>query len=109
IDNPPKVELLDAADLKGIATQRTNPLMLLSVASHPDGKTLAVGTPEAVQLWEVGGKKPVASFLCTTWVRFVAFDREGKILAAAMDWPGADQTFRVWDVKSGKKLADTPL
>lgn len=82
-----------------IATLRGDTGLVESVAFSPDGKILAAGSPEGVNLWDVktkrnsgvlhglGGKK-------SSWVDAVRFSPDGSILAAA----SADSQVILWAV-----------
>jgi WD40 repeat protein len=108
IDNRAKVNLFDATEFGEIASLSPNH-NVLSVALSPDGKTLALGDFDSVRLWDVAGKKQAASFVCAPGVRFAAFDRGGAVLATGHISPGKNWIFAVWDVKSGRTLADFSL
>ena len=76
----------------------------ISVAFSPDGKTLAVGTHNAVQLWNVAEKKSTAAWKTGSgYARSLAFLPGGQKLVI-----GAYQSVSVWDVVSGKKDRDLP-
>ncbi len=75
-----------------------------SVTFSPDGKTLAVGTHNAVQLWSVSEKKPAAVWKNGSgYARSLAFLPGGQKLVI-----GAYQSASVWDVASGMKERDLP-
>ena len=75
-----------------------------SVAFSPDGKTLAVGTHNAVRLWNVAEKKSVGTWKTGSgYVKSLAFLSGGQKLVV-----GAYQTVSVWDVASGVKERDLP-
>ena len=58
-----------------------------SVAFSPDGKTLAVGTHNAVQLWSVADKKSIAVWKTGSgYVRSLAFLPGGQKLVCLVIW-----------------------
>lgn len=75
-----------------------------SVAFSPDGKTLAVGTHNAVQLWNISEKKSTATWKTGSgYAKSLAFLPGGQKLVI-----GAYQSVSVWDVTSGMKERDLP-
>lgn len=97
IANRPK-ELKSATHFTGFDNWAT------SVAFSPDGKTLAVGTHNAVQLWSVAEKKSVSVLKTGSgYVKSVAFLPGGQKLVV-----GAYRSASVWDVASGAKERDLP-
>lgn len=95
--NKPK-ELKSTAHFDGFDNWAT------SVAFAPDGKTLAVGTHNAVQLWNVAEKKSSATWKTGSgYARSLAFLPGGQKLVV-----GAYQSASVWDVASGLKERDLP-
>lgn len=96
-DSKPK-ELKSTAHFDGFDNWAT------SVAFSPDGKTLAVGTHNAVQLWNVSEKKSTAVWKTGSgYARSLAFLPGGQKLVI-----GAYQSVSVWDVTSGMKERDLP-
>ncbi len=73
-----------------------------AVAFSLDGKLVAAGGGEAINLWDVAGKRVVRS-LTGQWERVtsVAFAPNGRILASG----SIDAAIRLWDVESGRLLA----
>ncbi len=70
------------------------------VALSPDGKLLAVGSQEALQLWETAtGKRMHRLAGNEEWVYALAFTPDGKTLATS----GTGKTVRLWDVAGGKE------
>lgn len=75
-----------------------------SVAFSPDGKTLAVGTHNAVKLWSVADKQATSVWKTGNgYVKSLAFLPGGKKLVV-----GGYQSASVWDVASGTKERDLP-
>lgn len=95
--NKPK-ELKSTAQLEGFDNWAT------SIAFSPDGKTLAIGTHNAVQLWSVAEKKSISTLKTGSgYVKSLAFLPGGQKLVV-----GAYQSASVWDVASGSKERDLP-
>ncbi|RLT05247.1 MAG: hypothetical protein DWI21_13140 [Planctomycetota bacterium] len=91
-------ELKSTAHFDGLENWAT------SVSFSPDGKTLAVGTHNAVQLWNVAEKKSISTWKTGSgYARSLAFLPGGQKLVI-----GAYQSVSVWDVVSGAKERDLP-
>jgi WD40 repeat protein len=81
--------------------------MVTAVAFSPDGKTMAVGAPDAsMRLWDVADGKELRKLgkLPNPVVSF-AFSADGKTLAASSE-VGDSGTVAVWDVATGKSRAE---
>jgi GTPase SAR1 family protein len=91
---PPGVKLLRA--LEG---HQGN---VLSIAFHPEGRTLASGGDDStVKLWDVASGKLLRTLRGhKRTVYGVAFNPAGRTLASA----GSDETVNLWDVASGELL-----
>ncbi len=77
---------------------------VLSVQYSPDGRRIATGGADGnVKVWDADGHPlfPLASDTAFGAVYGVAFSPDGRRIAAA-NW--SDQTVKVWDVLSGKRL-----
>ncbi|MFM9962684.1 MAG: Gfo/Idh/MocA family oxidoreductase [Planctomycetaceae bacterium] len=95
--NKPK-ELKSTAHLDGLSNWAT------SVAFSPDSQTLAVGTHNSVQLWNIAAKQATGVWKTGNgYVRSLAFLPGGKQLVV-----GAYQSASVWNVASGAKERDLP-
>lgn len=91
-------ELKSTSHLDGLSNWAT------SVAFSPDGKTLAVGTHDSVQLWNIGEKKATGVWKTGSgYVKSLVFLLDGKKLVI-----GGYQSASVWDVASGMKERDLP-
>ena len=91
-------ELKSTAHFEGFGNWAT------SVAFSPDGKTLAIGTHNAVQLWSVAEKKSTAVWKTGSgYARSLVFLPGGQKLVI-----GAYQSVSVWDVATGSKERDLP-
>jgi WD40 repeat protein len=74
---------------------------LYSLAFSADGKRLASGSQESVQVWDLKAHKAIASFTgLESAASTVALNQDGTRLAAV----GGRQA-RLWEVASGKELA----
>jgi len=77
-----------------------------SLAFSPDGKTLAAGSYQTVQLWDVESRMPGKKLTGHAGqVRCLAWAADGKQLAAGGGKPGELGEVRVWDVSEGKLAA----
>ena len=95
--NKPK-ELKSTAHLDGLSNWAT------SVAFSPDGKTLAIGSHNSVQLWNITNKQATGDWKTVTgYVKSLTFLPDGKKL-----FIGGYQSASVWDVASGKKERELP-
>jgi WD40 repeat protein len=73
-----------------------------SVALAPDGKVLAIGSPDGtVQMWDVATGKELSQFKAPpNSFGALVFSPDGKTLATR----GGDQTIRLWETASGKEV-----
>ena len=97
------VKLWDVGTKTNIATLERRPKDgVYSVVFSPDGKTLAAGRHDRVQIWDVNRKKTIATFGPTRSVYSVAFSPDGKTLAAG---ERANATIQLWDVDTKTNIA----
>jgi eukaryotic-like serine/threonine-protein kinase len=92
--------LWDAAT--GAAIRRLGPpSRFLALAFSPDGRFLAVGGEQSVELFQAATGRPVRALHGhTRGVYALAFSPDGERLVSA----AGDQTMRLWDVESGQEL-----
>lgn len=87
-------------------SQAPRPVPVWSLAFSPDGKTLAAGSYQTVQLWDVESKTAGRKLGGHAGpVRCLAWSADGKQLAAGSGKPGESGEVRVWDVLDGKLAA----
>ena len=105
-----------SATVKPVRTLRLGREPVSRIAFSPDGGKLLTVSGNSVELWNAnlwnaaGDDKPLASLVHGDRVLSIAFDAEGGRLVTA----SADQTARIWDVRTGQLLApplvhDTPI
>ncbi|MEX2287802.1 MAG: Gfo/Idh/MocA family oxidoreductase [Planctomycetaceae bacterium] len=70
-----------------------------SLAYSPDGKLIAAGTFEQVQLLNPADKKAAVKLTVDSYVKSVAFSPDGKLLAS-----GSYQAATLWDVATHKPV-----
>ncbi len=105
--SPEKTDTKDKSkprELKAVAelTDFTN--WCTSVAFSPNGKVLAVGSHNQVQLWDVATNKQSGVWnTASGYVKSLAFLPDGQQLVV-----GAYQSVSVWDVSRGTKSRDLP-
>jgi len=81
-----------------------------SVQFSPDGKYLAVGQYQWVQLWDVQTHTVVRNFEPhADAVRCLKFSHDGKILFAGGGTPAEGGEVRLWDVESGDLIKTLEL
>lgn len=98
INKPPKLELaLPVGPLPPVA----------AVAFSPDASLLAIGTYGRVTLWDTKEAKPIRAITHVLGaVNDLKFSPDGTILAVAGGQPSARGDLRLFEVKSGKLLAN---
>jgi WD40 repeat protein len=67
---------------------------------NPEGSTLAIGTPQGVTLWDVGGGKVIRSWKQLGGVSVIAFSPDGRQLATVAD----GGLIRVCSTTTGREL-----
>jgi WD40 repeat protein len=84
----------------GVVVPTTGPISALSLS--PDGKLLAVGSDDEIEIWKVGDKAAVSTISGGQKITAVAIDASGRLVAAARE----DRSIGVWDVKTGALQAE---
>ena len=85
------------------ATFREQAFGAYSIAFSPDGKTIAIGSYEQVQLWDAvtGARKTSFMTISNSVVSIIAFSPDGKTIATESD----GNTIRLWDVATATHKA----
>lgn len=89
----------NAAQVQKLAVLNVKVGRVRGLAWSPDGRTLAVGTWGAVQLWDVVTARQRATLRGTNssaQVYQLSWSADGQLLAAGVD----DNTVRIWDTRS---------
>ena len=84
----------------GVVVPTTGPISALSLS--PDGKLLAVGSDDEIELWKVGDKATSITIDAGQKITAVAIDASGRLVAAARE----DRSIGVWDLKTGALQAE---
>lgn|GEM_PF-6774909 len=95
-----ELKLYDAAIGKEIAALPGYTSFLFSLVFSADGKRLASGGYEQVQVWDMSSHKEIASFKDPGFGSIVALNRDGTKVAAV----GSNQA-KLWEVASGRELS----
>ncbi len=75
-----------------------------ALALSPDGRTLATGSSDGVELWDVEtGTQRAAMSMAGGIEAAVAFSPDGRTLAAGEWW--SDFTVQLWDVETATRIA----
>lgn len=91
------ISLANASQIKQLATLNLNSGRVRGVAWAPDGRTLAVGAMNSVQLWDVSAGKRLATLHGHNGqVYQLSWSPDGRLLASGAD----DNTTRIWDVQN---------
>jgi eukaryotic-like serine/threonine-protein kinase len=100
------VSLYDGADGKHLADLPLDETCRQSVAWHPDGKRLAIGTSKSIQLWDAQAERKWLDLPGHMQeVAYLDFHPGGELLAS-QSWDG---DLRLWDVSTGRSLMRLPL
>lgn len=83
-----------------VVVPTTGPISALSLS--PDGKLLAVGSDDEIEIWKVGDKAVVNTISAGQKITAVAIDSAGRLVAAARE----DRSIGVWDAKTGALQAE---
>ncbi len=103
----PSMEVISPTNIARVAQIGLLPHrdMIRSLAWSPDGRLLAAGTRDAVQLWEIPRAHIVRTFTVTQGeIESVVFSPDGTILVAGSteSYKSGHATF--WDVASGREI-----
>ena len=71
------------------------------VAFSPDGRLLAAGSNDGVQIWDTAAQDKQPPWECDSRVGILRFSPDGRMLAAIC----SDKTVRVYEVATGRQLA----
>ena len=81
-----------------------------SIQFSPDGKQVAIGRYQWVQLWDVEKGKVIRDFEPhVDAVRCLKFSRDGNLLFAGGGLPARGGELKVWDVESGSLISEFEL
>lgn len=91
----------NAGEIVKLAVLNANSGRVRGLAWSPDGKTLAVGTWQALQLWDAASGRQTATFAVPNGQFYqLAWSPDGQLLAAGVD----DNTLRIWDMRTNNLL-----
>jgi len=80
-----------------------------SISFSPDSAFIASIAGPTIKIWDVGTAKPIMNIKSPTSERQVAFSPEGGRIATISHIAPDEQTLRIWDVKTGKPAAVSPI
>jgi WD40 repeat protein len=82
-----------------------HPGLISWLALSPDGKTLAVGSPNgAAQLWNVTTGQLISSMSGGSGITSARFSSDGAVLATFAESGGGNGPVQLWDVASGQPI-----
>ena len=72
-----------------------------AIGFSPDGKTIAVGTHNSIQLWDIPSGQVIQTISGTfKFVRDLTFSPDGKTIV----WGADDKTVRIWDIQKKRQI-----
>ncbi|KAG2035261.1 WD40-repeat-containing domain protein [Suillus americanus] len=80
-----------------------------SISFSPNSASIASIAGAIIKIWDVGTAKLIMDIESPTSERQVAFSPEGGRIAAVSHIAPDEQTLRIWDVKTGKPAAVSPI
>ncbi|MGV3720696.1 MAG: WD40 repeat domain-containing protein [Actinomycetota bacterium] len=87
-------------------SQTAQPAPIWSLAFSPDGKSLAAGSYQTVQLWDVESRTATRKLSGHAGpVRCLSWSRDGSRLAAGGGKPGEAGEVRIWSASDGSSIS----
>ncbi|KAG1840727.1 WD40 repeat-like protein, partial [Suillus subalutaceus] len=80
-----------------------------SISFSPDSASIASVAGTTIKIWDVGTAKLIMDIESPNSERQVVFSPEGGRIAAVSHIAPGEQTLRIWDVKTGKPAAVSPI
>ncbi|MGW1094180.1 WD40 repeat domain-containing serine/threonine protein kinase [Streptomyces sp. NPDC002455] len=90
------IQIWDVAERRRTASLTSRMQGVRSLALAPDGKTLAVGGTDAVELWDLRSKAVLTTFTAYGGLWSMAFSPDGKSLAACSGADSGPASRRLW-------------
>ncbi|KAG2070734.1 WD40 repeat-like protein [Suillus decipiens] len=80
-----------------------------SISFSSDSAIIASIAGRKIKLWDVGTAKLIMDVESSNYEQQIAFSPEGGRIAAVSHMAPDEQTLRIWDVKTGKPAAVSPI
>jgi WD40 repeat protein len=101
-----KAEPTSKANIPDIKPTAAVKAAISSLAFHPNGTMLALGSYQEIELLNSTERKPINKIAgAANQVRAIAFSPDGKLLAAAGGNPSQFGEIKIYNVSDGKELA----